>query len=506
MTGGSVISSGGIASLTICPQIVGSDPLLSLIVSITNPHQLQVNVPKKKNGALELKIKEGTFALTHRNAILRSIVGIDLHNLLDSGICNGLYLLGGHSASGSYGNQNVVSTSVLASISSWMSVAATLHINNTSVDNVTQILAYLDSADALAKQSFLVPDTGCVTLADLDMYFALRGFFMAQQVELSEAVGNMGDNVSRWFATVEAIVQKMKSYDQRNNQLLTHIPATYFQSSSSVTTSAPLMFFYGVEGEVIPGAPPAPKARTPAPAAPAANGNNKQEAGKASATKPAPGAVPVPGELTEEQKKAAAEKRAKKKAEKAAKTKKQNSNKGGGGAAAPASELNISALDIRVGKILKAWNHETADKLFCEEVDLGEPSGPRKIASGLRPFYSLDDMQQDRLVLVLSNLKPRNLVGFPSHGMVLCASNADHTKVEFVSAPAGAKIGERVMFEGIEGEPASEAQVGKKKMFEKLAPDLKTDDNGGVTWKGKKAMAGGAQCVAVNGMKNAQVA
>ena len=32
--------------------------------------------------------------------------------------------------------------------------------------------------------------------------------------------------------------------------------------------------------------------------------------------------------------------------------------------------------------------------------------------------------------------------------MVLCAGNADHTKVEFVDVPEGAKIGERVFVEG----------------------------------------------------------
>ena len=31
------------------------------------------------------------------------------------------------------------------------------------------------------------------------------------------------------------------------------------------------------------------------------------------------------------------------------------------------------------------------------------------------------------LVLVVANLEPRKLAGNPSNGMVLCASNADHT-------------------------------------------------------------------------------
>ena len=44
-------------------------------------------------------------------------------------------------------------------------------------------------------------------------------------------------------------------------------------------------------------------------------------------------------------------------------------------------------------------------------------------------------------VLVVCNLKAAKLGGIPSHGMVLCASNADHTEVEFLEPPEGAKIG-----------------------------------------------------------------
>lgn len=39
------------------------------------------------------------------------------------------------------------------------------------------------------------------------------------------------------------------------------------------------------------------------------------------------------------------------------------------------------------------------------------------IASGLRAFYSLEEMQ-GRRVIVLANLKPRNIAGFKSNGMV----------------------------------------------------------------------------------------
>ena len=58
--------------------------------------------------------------------------------------------------------------------------------------------------------------------------------------------------------------------------------------------------------------------------------------------------------------------------------------------------------------------------------------------------------------------------------MVLCASNDDHTVVKFVEVPASANPGDRVIFPGFEkGEPATPNQVDKKKIFIKLAPDVR---------------------------------
>jgi aminoacyl tRNA synthase complex-interacting multifunctional protein 1 len=44
-------------------------------------------------------------------------------------------------------------------------------------------------------------------------------------------------------------------------------------------------------------------------------------------------------------------------------------------------EININSLDLRVGIIRTVIRHETAEKLYCEEIDVGEEV-PRPIASG----------------------------------------------------------------------------------------------------------------------------
>ena len=49
----------------------------------------------------------------------------------------------------------------------------------------------------------------------------------------------------------------------------------------------------------------------------------------------------------------------------------------------------VELVDVRVGKVLKAYKHPEADKLYIEEIDVGEEE-PRQICSGLVPFMSAE--------------------------------------------------------------------------------------------------------------------
>ncbi|TXG75443.1 hypothetical protein E1A91_1Z013600v1 [Gossypium mustelinum] len=121
-------------------------------------------------------------------------------------------------------------------------------------------------------------------------------------------------------------------------------------------------------------------------------------------------------------------------------------------------------LDIRVGRIIKAWRHEEAYSLYVEEVDVGEPE-PRIICSGLVKYMPLD-LLQDAKVVVLANLKPRNMRGVKT--------------VELLIPPDGTIPGERIWFgteddKDSQPEPATPNQVQKKKIWESVQPHLKTD-------------------------------
>lgn len=67
--------------------------------------------------------------------------------------------------------------------------------------------------------------------------------------------------------------------------------------------------------------------------------------------------------------------------------------------------------------------------------------------------------------------------GIKSEGMVLCATAPDGSKVELLSPADTSKVkpGDRVYFEGLEGEPEKQLPP-KKKYFETVQPDLKTND------------------------------
>lgn len=72
------------------------------------------------------------------------------------------------------------------------------------------------------------------------------------------------------------------------------------------------------------------------------------------------------------------------------------------------------------GTDLSRWQHPDADSLFVEKIDVGEAK-PRTVVSGLVQFVPKEELQ-DRLVVVLCNLKPQKMRGVESQGMLLCAS------------------------------------------------------------------------------------
>ncbi|KAL7934272.1 nucleic acid-binding protein [Trichoderma chlorosporum] len=162
-------------------------------------------------------------------------------------------------------------------------------------------------------------------------------------------------------------------------------------------------------------------------------------------------------------------------------------------APAAAAPLSPCLIDLRVGHILKAINHPDADSLFVSTIAMGDSAGEdtteyegqicRTVCSGLNGLVPLEEMQ-GRKVVVVCNLKPVKMRGIKSSAMVLAASPKvkegevdDHKgPVELVTPPEGAKAGERVFFEGWQGEPEGVLNP-KKKVWETFQPGFTTTDN-----------------------------
>lgn len=111
---------------------------------------------------------------------------------------------------------------------------------------------------------------------------------------------------------------------------------------------------------------------------------------------------------------------------------------------------------------------------------------------------------RDRLVVALCNLKPRNMRGIKSDGMLLCASDAAHENVEPLDPPSGAVPGDRIGFDldgarpGEQPEPAGANQVQKKKVWEAVQPDLKVLDSKVASWKGNEMVVAGGKVTAAS--------
>ncbi|KAI5056716.1 hypothetical protein GOP47_0028534 [Adiantum capillus-veneris] len=90
-------------------------------------------------------------------------------------------------------------------------------------------------------------------------------------------------------------------------------------------------------------------------------------------------------------------------------------------------------------------------------------------------------MTKGRHVMVLANLKPRNMRGVKSNGMLLAASDESHENVELLVPSEGSVTGDRAWF-GAEADKQSQKdaatpnQLQKKKVWEGIQPKLKTSD------------------------------
>ena len=95
---------------------------------------------------------------------------------------------------------------------------------------------------------------------------------------------------------------------------------------------------------------------------------------------------------------------------------------------------DFDKIDFRVGTILKAEKHPKADKLLVFQVKMGTEL--RQVVSGVANDFKPEEMVGQK-VIVVANLKPRQLRGMESKGMLLFAENGKRCEIVTTSAPDG---------------------------------------------------------------------
>jgi len=122
--------------------------------------------------------------------------------------------------------------------------------------------------------------------------------------------------------------------------------------------------------------------------------------------------------------------------------------------AAPIGEVTIddfAKLDLRVGIVKSAELIPDAKKLLKLQIDLGE-GRLRQIFAGIRAYYPDPNALVGKRVIVVANLKPRQMKWGPSEGMVLAAGGPappgegerPHRVATFDDGPDAPKAGDKI--------------------------------------------------------------
>lgn len=112
-------------------------------------------------------------------------------------------------------------------------------------------------------------------------------------------------------------------------------------------------------------------------------------------------------------------------------------------------------------------------------------------------FVPLEELS-NRMVILLCNLKPSKIRGVLSQAMVMCASSPD--KVEILEPPPDAVPGDFISVQGYNRHPDKVLKV-----FDKIVPDLKTDEDLRATYRGVPWKVNYKGGVFTKSLKNVQI-
>lgn len=83
---------------------------------------------------------------------------------------------------------------------------------------------------------------------------------------------------------------------------------------------------------------------------------------------------------------------------------------------------DFAKVEMKVGKIMTCDPVEGSEKLLKLQVNFGEET--RQILSGIAKWYTPEELV-GKLGVFVTNLEPRQMMGFESQGMLLAANGED---------------------------------------------------------------------------------
>jgi methionine--tRNA ligase beta chain len=104
---------------------------------------------------------------------------------------------------------------------------------------------------------------------------------------------------------------------------------------------------------------------------------------------------------------------------------------------------DFAKMDLRVGVIREGDLVEGADKLIRLMIDLGE-GRPRQVFAGIRAAYPEPSKLVGAKVIVVANLKPRQMKFGLSEGMVLAASGGGKSRLCAATFDGALEPGDKV--------------------------------------------------------------
>uniref|UniRef100_A0A3Q2YY03 Aminoacyl tRNA synthetase complex interacting multifunctional protein 1b n=1 Tax=Hippocampus comes TaxID=109280 RepID=A0A3Q2YY03_HIPCM len=140
--------------------------------------------------------------------------------------------------------------------------------------------------------------------------------------------------------------------------------------------------------------------------------------------------------------------------------------------------VDVSRLDLRVGRILGVRRHPRAASLTVHDVDR-RPGDQQPVTSS---FWSRPPFLAGSLAVLLCNVKACKVRGAASQARLLRCFRSDGP-VELLAPPAGSNPGDRVTFLNYPGEPDRELKA-KQRVWDHVQPGLLVDAEGVANYKG----------------------